>query len=157
MVYKTSFDEKIKRMDMVYYLMINQKVSFYFTLNSRENNTQRKNSIEYYHLAPLRLHLCAVKWKYDALTAYFFYRYRNTIVLLKDIQRKVVQLEDIDPRRETSVIPRFNCRFIIHISHSDLLWPFLHHFLTDIMSMLSLFMMIKKNNNLSMKIGQILT
>ena len=44
MVYKTSFDEKIKRMDMVYYLMINQKVSFYFTLNSRENNTQRKIS-----------------------------------------------------------------------------------------------------------------
>ena len=46
MVYETSFDKKIKRMDMVYYLKINQRFLFIFSLNSRENNTHKgKNSL----------------------------------------------------------------------------------------------------------------
>ena len=61
MVYKTSFDKKIKRMDMVYYLKINQRFLFIFSLNSRENNPNKgKNSIDYYNREPLRINLCIV-------------------------------------------------------------------------------------------------
>ena len=61
MVYKTSFDKKIKRMDMVYYLMINQRFLFIFSLNSRENNTHKgKNSIDYYDREPLRTNVHTV-------------------------------------------------------------------------------------------------
>ena len=43
---------------MVYYLMINQRFLFIFSLNSRENNPHKgKNCIDYYNREPLRINL----------------------------------------------------------------------------------------------------
>ena len=46
---------------MVYYLMINQRFLFIFSLNSRENNTHKgKNSIDYHDREPLRTNVHTV-------------------------------------------------------------------------------------------------
>ena len=46
---------------MVYYLEINQRFLFIFSLNSRENNTHKgKNSIDYYDREPLRTNVHTV-------------------------------------------------------------------------------------------------